>query len=156
MSIEQNKEKSRRLYVEVFGAGNADAADEILAEGCVSHGPGSPPAVGRDGIKRQAGVLRTAIPDLQVTLGDQLADGDRVASRWTGSGTHAGPLALPGLSLPPTGRPIAFSEIRIDRFEGEHIAESWFIPDRLTLWQQLGVLPESNPAPPSRPVTTQE
>lgn len=142
MSIEQNKAMSRRLYLEVFGAGNAAAADEILAEDCLSHGPGSPPEVGRDGIKRQAAVLRTAIPDLQVSLLDQLAEGDRVASRWLGSGTNTGPLALPGLSIQPTGRAIAFGEIRIDRYADGRIAESWFIPDRLSLWQQLGVIPE--------------
>ena len=140
MSIEQNKAMSRRLYMEVFGVGNFDAADEILSDGCVSHGPGTPPTIGATQIKRQAGVLRTAIPDLRVVLEDQLAEGDRVASRWTGSGTNTGHLQMPGVSVAPTNRPIEFSEIRIDRFDGG-IVESWFLPDRLTLWEQLGIVP---------------
>ncbi len=77
-------------YEEVFGHGNLAAADEILAADCISHGPGVPPVVGTEGIKRQAVLLRSAMPDLESTLQDQLAEGDRVASRWTGSGTHGG------------------------------------------------------------------
>jgi predicted ester cyclase len=97
--------------------------------------------MGTESIKRQAIVLRTAIPDLQVALEDQLADGDRVASRWRGSGTNTGVLRLPTGEVRPTGIAIEFEEIRIDRFVGDRIVESWFLPDRLRLWQQLGLVP---------------
>jgi predicted ester cyclase len=144
---ETNKERSRRLYEEIFGRGNYAAADDLMAAGIVNHGPGSPPAVGSEGIKRQAALLRTAIPDLRVTLNDQFGHGDRVVSRWTGSGTHSGPLTPPAGTVEGTGRGISFDEIRIDRHAGGRIAESWWIPDRFTLWQQLGLLP----APPGQP-----
>jgi hypothetical protein len=147
LTVDQMKAASRRLYVDVFGAGSLDAADEIMAVGCISHGPGTPPVVGTDSIKQQANLLRAAVPDLRVDLEDQLAEGDRVASRWNGSGTNTGPLRTPTGSVPPTGRPVAFSEIRIDRFEQGRIVESWFLPDRLTLWQQLGLVP----SPPGKP-----
>ena len=75
--VEQMKAASRRLYVEVFGAGNLDAADEIMSASCISHGPGTPPVVGTDHIKQQANLLRVAVPDLKVDLEDQLAEGDR-------------------------------------------------------------------------------
>ena len=148
MSLDENKALARRLYEEVFGRGNLDAADAILAGDCVSHGPGMQATAGTESIKRQAMLLRTAIPDLWVTLHEQVAEGDRVASRWTGSGTHSGPLMMPAGTVPPTGRRIAFDEIRIDRCVGGRIVESWFIPDRMGLWQQLGLLP--GPAPTSR------
>lgn len=135
-----NKDLARKLYEEVFGRGNLEAADEIMAADCVSHGPGSPPLVGTEQIKRQALLLRGAIPDLQSILNDQVAEGDRVVSRWTGRGTFTGPLTLPSGSVEPTGKAISFDEIRIDRFAGGRIVESWFIPDRFTLWQQMGVL----------------
>ena len=141
MSLERNKALARRLYEEVFGAGNLDTADEILAPDFVNHGPGVPPVVGTDGIKRQAVLLRTAIPDLRSTLREQLAEGDLVASRRTGSGTHRGPLLLPSGAVAPTDRAISFDEIRIDRFADGRVVESWFIPDRMGLWQQLGLLP---------------
>lgn len=146
-----HKALSQRLYQEVFGLGQLEAADEIMSPDCVSHGPGAPPAIGTDGIKRQAILLRTAFPDLKVTLEDQLAEGDRVASRWTGSGTHTGPLTLPAGPVPPTGTPIAFEEIRIDRFANGRIVESWFLPDRFTLWQQLGLLAEVPPRRTTKP-----
>jgi len=143
--VAAHKALSRRLYEEVFGLGQLGAADEIMTAECVSHGPGAPPAIGTDGIKRQAMLLRTAFPDLRVTLEDQVGEGDRVASRWTGSGTHTGPLALPAGPVPPTGVAIAFEEIRIDRFANARIVESWFLPDRFTLWQQLGLLAVTRP-----------
>jgi predicted ester cyclase len=141
---EANKERSRRLYEEIFGRGDYAVADDLMAADIINHGPGSPPVRGTDGIKRQASLLRTAIPDLRAILCDQFGHNDRVVSRWTGSGTHSGPLTLPAGTVEGTGRSISFDEIRIDRHAGGRIVESWWIPDRFTLWQQLGLLP----APP--------
>jgi predicted ester cyclase len=141
MSLDENKALARRLYVEVFGAGNMAAADEILAPDCVSHAADSPPLIGPEQIKRQALALRGAMPDFTAILEDQLAEGDRVASRWNGTGTHTGAMVLPTGTIPPSGKAIQFGEIRIDRFAGGRIVESWFIPDRLSLWQQLGLIP---------------
>ena len=135
-----NKSAARRLYEEVFGRGNLEAADELMSPACVNHGPGAPPTVGTEQIKQQALRLRSAIPDLETILNDQVEEGDRVVSRWTGRGTYSGPLMMPTGPVEPTGHAIAFDEIRIDRFEDGRIVESWFIPDRFTLWQQMGVL----------------
>jgi len=55
-------------------------------------------------------------------------------------GTFTGSLTVPTGPVQPNGRPVLFDEIRIDRFENGRIVESWFIPDRFTLWQQMGVL----------------
>ncbi len=116
----------------------------------MSHGPGSPPSVGTTPIRQQALRLRGAIPDLEVVLNGQIAEvvlngqiaaGDRVASMWTGRCTFSRPLALPTGEVPPNGAAISFDEIRIDRFEGGRIVESWFIPDRMSLWQKLGLIP---------------
>ena len=147
MSNEDNKALSARLYFEVFGAGNFAVADEILSPDCVSHAGGTPPQFGTEGIKKQAFVLRNAIPDLTVSLQDQVAEGDRVASRWLGSGTNTGELHLPTGAIRATGRSIAFGELRIDRFAHGRIVESWFIPDRLTLWRQLGLIPGPTTTP---------
>jgi len=148
--LEASMQRSRRLYEEIFGRGNYSAADELMAADIINHRPGSPPDLGTEGIKRQAALLRTAIPDLHTTLNDQFGHEDRVVSRWTGSGTHTGPLNLPTGSVGGTGRSISFDEIRIDRHEGGRIAESWWIPDRFTLWQQLGLLP-APPGPAAEP-----
>ena len=140
-SLDACKLRSRRLYEEVFGQGNYAAADELMAPEVVNHGPGRPPVPGTGDIKRDAAMLRTAFPDFRVTLDDQFGEGDKVVSRWTASGTHTGPLTLPSGPVMPTGSRISFEEIRIDRHGGGKIAESWFMPDRLTAWAQLGLLP---------------
>jgi predicted ester cyclase len=138
--LQANKDASRRLYEEVFGRGNLEAADEIMAADIVSHGPGVPPLVGTAQIKRQAQLLRGGLPDLAVALNDQIAEEDRVCSRWTGTGTHTGNLMLPTGPVPATGKQIAFDEIRIDRYLDGRIVESWFIPDRFTMWSALGLI----------------
>jgi predicted ester cyclase len=145
VSLERNKALSRRLYEEVFGHGNLAAADEILDSNCVTHGPGSPAVTGTEGIKRQAQILRTAFPDLWPICRAQIAEADRVMTHWTGTGTHAGPMAMLGVISEPRGERIEFDEIRIDRFVDERIVEVWFIPDRLRLWQQLGLSIETRP-----------
>ena len=143
---EAKKAASRRLYEEVFGRGNLAVADEILSPASVNHGPGTPPDVGTEFIKRQAALLRGAMPDFRVSMLDQLAEGDRVASLWNGSGTFTGQLVLPSGPLTPNGATVSFDEMRIDRYEDGRIVESWFIPDRLTAWQTLGVLPRPTPS----------
>jgi predicted ester cyclase len=135
-----NKQRSCLLYEEIFGKGNYETADELMAPDIINHGPGVPPVSGTEGIKRQAALLRAAMPDLEVVLNDQVAEGDRVASRWTGRGTHTGPLNLPAGPVAATGNAISFDEIRIDRHADGRIVESWWIPDRFTFWAQLGLL----------------
>jgi predicted ester cyclase len=122
--VDANKARSRRLYEEVFGRGNLTAADDILAPAMISNGAGGPPTAGSESLKRQAVLLRTAFPDLSSELLDQLAEGDRVASRWRGRGTHTGPLHLPTGVVAPSGVSTVFDEIRIDSHADGRIVES--------------------------------
>ncbi len=111
---EAHKAASRRLYEEVFGRGNLAVADEVMSPTSVNRGPGTPPDVGTEFIKRQAALLRGAMPDFRVSLLDQLAEGDRVASRWNGSGTFTGQFVLPSGALTANGACVSFDELRID------------------------------------------
>ena len=121
---EASMQRSRRLYEEIFGKGNYDVADELMAADIINHGPGSPAVLGAEGIKRQAALLRPAIPDFRITLNDQFGHEDRVVSRWACSGTHSGPLNMPTGPLEGTGNSISFDEIRIDRHANGRIVES--------------------------------
>lgn len=140
-ALARRKAQSARLYLDLFGQGRLESADQIMLAETISHGPGVPPTIGTESIKRQATLARRAISDLEVCLEDQVAEGDRVASRWLVRGTHTGTFELLSGPVPASGASIAFGEIRIDRFDGDRIVESWILPDRLTLWQQLGLLP---------------
>jgi predicted ester cyclase len=73
----------------------------------------------------------------QVTIEDQIAEGDRVVTRWSGQSTHQGEF----MGIPPTGKTVRVTSISIDRVAGGQIVESWWESDQLGMMQQLGVVP---------------
>jgi steroid delta-isomerase-like uncharacterized protein len=81
--------------------------------------------------------LRDAFPDVHITIEDQVAEGDRVVTRWTARGTHTG--AFQG--IPPTGKRGSMTGIDINRFADGKVVECWTNADDLGLLQQLGVIP---------------
>lgn len=138
--VARRKERSRTLCIELFGKGNVNVAYEMMGPATISHSPGEPTTRGEGTAIRHAMLLRRAMPDMQVTCEDPVADGDRVTTRWSATGTHTGPLTLPGETVEPTGNTITVSETRIDRYDGENIVELWFIPDRQTPRQQIRLI----------------
>src|SRR5262249_46522744 len=100
MSTEQNKAIVRRGF-EVFNSGNLSAADEVIATNWTYIDPSTPgiPS-GPAGFKALVSTYRTGIPDLRFSIEDQIAEGDRVVTRWKSVGTQTGP--LPG--IPATGK----------------------------------------------------
>ncbi len=138
MSIEENKALVQRFVEEVWNKGNLAAADEFLAANSVGHDPDAPGlAPGVEGFKQVFTMFRTAFPDLHVTVEDMIAEGDKVVSRTTARGTHKGEL----MGIAPTGKQVTVAEIRIHRIAGGKIVEHWGIVDKLSLMQQLGVVP---------------
>jgi steroid delta-isomerase-like uncharacterized protein len=135
---DQNKAISRRA-LEVFSSGNLDELDELVSEDAVDHDTQNPNAAihGPEGAKRTAAMYRAAFSDLQITIEDQIAEGDKVVTRWTAVGTHDGD--LPG--LPASGRSSTVTGIGIDRIEGGKIVEAWGNWDTLGMMQQLGAVP---------------
>jgi steroid delta-isomerase-like uncharacterized protein len=138
VSAEENKAVSRRVAQEIFNGGNLDLADELYAPDYVLHDPSLPEDLhGPEGIKQYAAMSLGAFPDARVAVVDQVAEGDKVVSRWTATGTHTGDL----MGMSPTGRRIEISGITINRFSGGKIAEDWYQSDDLGMMQQLGVIP---------------
>src|SRR5512139_4156001 len=90
MSTESNKAIARRFLEEVFGQGKLAVADEIVAPDHVDRGPSTLPGLppGPEGSKMIVTVYRNAFPDIQFTIDEQIAEGDKVVTRWTGYGTH--------------------------------------------------------------------
>ena len=82
-------------------------------------------------------MLRAAFPDLQYTVEDQIAEGDKVVTRYTASGTHRGEL----MSIVPTGSRVEITGISITRIEDGKIEEIWENYDALGMMRQLGVIP---------------
>jgi steroid delta-isomerase-like uncharacterized protein len=135
---EQNKATARRA-LEVFNSGDLDALDEIIGADAVDHDTQNPNADvhGPEGSRRTISMYRAAFPDLRMTVDDQIAEGDKVVTRWTAVGTQEGD--LPG--LPATHNKSTVTGIGIDRFEDGKIVEAWTNWDTLGMMQQLGAVP---------------
>jgi steroid delta-isomerase-like uncharacterized protein len=131
-----NKQMVRRLIEEAQVGGKLEVIQELLAEDFVDHTPlpGLPPT--RDGVSMLFAGMRQAFPDLRVTIEEQIADDEKVATRKTFEGTHRGPF----LGIEATGNPIRFEVIDILTVRGGKIREHRVLADQMTLMQQLGAL----------------
>lgn len=133
----ENKAISRRADEELFNRGNLDVADELFAPDFVYHDPAGAELRGPESVKGYAAMLRAAFPDLHQTIEDQIAEGDKVAYRWTARGTHQGEL----MGIAPTGNRVTFTGIAVARLAEGKIEEMWENYDALGMMQQLGVVP---------------
>lgn len=139
MQPEENKAITRRFLEEIFAGGNLELVEELFAPDFVLHDPSVPQEVrGVEALKQYVTMYRTAYPDTRFTVEDQIAEGDRVVTRWTGQGTHQGEL----MGVPPTGKQVTVTGIELDRISGGKIEETWVNYDALGMMQQLGIVPE--------------
>lgn len=139
MMSEQNKQVERRLIEQVWTKGNFSVIDELVARDYVGHSTNpDDETTGRAGYRAYYIALRQAFPDLEVDVEDQIAEGDRVVTRWTARGTHLG--TFRGIS--PTGKCGTVTGITIERVAGGKVVECWTNADDLGLLRQLGAVPE--------------
>jgi steroid delta-isomerase-like uncharacterized protein len=137
MSAEENKAIVRR-YWGVWEEGNIDLVDELLAPDYINHTPASPDQpTGPEGVKGVVAMFRSAMPDLRVVVEDMIAEGEKVAVRYTLEGTHEGEL----FGVPPTGQRLSIKSISVERVSDGRIREHWRVTDSLDMMQQLGVIP---------------
>ena len=132
---EQNKEIAHRFFEEVWNQGKLDVIEEIFDADFVGHPPDGPDIHGPEGLKQFVTMYRTAIPDIQFKVEDQIAEEDKVAFRWTNTWTHKGEL----MGIPPTGVQGTSTGISFFRIAGGKIVERWLNWDNLGMMQQLGM-----------------
>lgn len=139
MSAEENKSLSRRFWEEVADQRNLELANELFVPGYVHHDLGLPPQMqqSRDAYMQHLPMFYAAFPDFHITVEDMIAEGDRVATRWSFSDAHRGDL----MGIPGTGKKVAASGTTIQRIADGKIVEGWTIFDVLGMMQQLGVAP---------------
>jgi steroid delta-isomerase-like uncharacterized protein len=137
-NAQENKVIVLRHWEEVVSKGKLDLIDEIFAPDFVAH-EADQDIRGPEGVRQFILMLRAAFPDLQVTVEDVLAEGDKVVQRWSAHGSHQGEL----MGLAPSGKRIFVAGITISRFEGGKVAEEWELYDMMGMMQQLGALPSS-------------
>ena len=114
-----------------------NAIDKLYATDYVEHSGTGEDIRGLKDYKQSISELYTAFPDIHFTLHDMVVEGNKVAVRFTFSGTHKGEF----MGIPPTNKKMTTSGIYIDRIAGGKFAESWVRYDTLGLMQQLGLAP---------------
>ena len=138
MSAEDNKALVRRWFEELFNEAKLDLADEIVTPDHVSHDPSTPEHLpGPEGERQLVTLVRGAFPDGRITIEDLVAEGDRVAVRWTFRGTHRGDF----MGVAPTSNQVEMGAMDLVRVAGGKIAETWSNVDMMTMMRQLGAIP---------------
>jgi steroid delta-isomerase-like uncharacterized protein len=143
LSTQENAVVIRRFAEEVITRGDIESAAQFVWEDVVEQVPLPGQGPGLEGLKDILRIMRSAFPDLDFSIKEQIAEGDKVASRFEWEGTHEGEF----LGVPATGRRVRVWGIVIDRLEKGRIKDTRIIMDTLGLMMQLGVLPPSSSAP---------
>ena len=139
MSSEQQKAVVDRFVTEMLNGQNLAVAEELFTADFVDHDADDPEGrvSGVDGARAEVGAFLTAFPDMHVRTDQVISEGATVIYRGTVSGTHTGDF----FGIPPSGQSMSVWVWQAFRFEGDKIAEAWLHIDRLSLLQQLGVIP---------------
>ena len=133
MTTEEHKMIVRRFFEEAWNQQNLNVVDEIFAPTVIFNGQ----SVTREALKQALAGRRVAFPDIQVTVDDQVAEGEKVSTRRTWRATHKGQYR----GVAPTGKAVKWTQISVVRFSQGKIVEDWAVADELGILQQLGALP---------------
>lgn len=138
---EANKALVKRFFEEVWNQHRIEILEELLTDDFVWHEPYNPDDLcGIDRARQFFEEQFTAFPDYSTTIEDLLGEGDRIALRWLGTGTHRGVLK----GLQPTGNTIAIPGISILHCRDGKIAEYWSSLDNFLLLSELGAFNETS------------
>ena len=132
---EENKAIASKFF-RMFELGDPSMAEEIVAADYNNH-DAPDPNIGLEGIKATVKMIKNAIPDIQFKLAYQVAEGDKVVSRYSWSGTHQGEY----FGVPATGRRVNWTATATFRITDGKIREAWLNWDQWGLMQQMGVVP---------------
>jgi steroid delta-isomerase-like uncharacterized protein len=137
MTAENNKQLMKR-FVEFINTANEQLSNELISQNATFYVPGNPePMRGPGGYLAIIEMMRSGFPDIQWTLDDMVAEGDKVAARFTMRGTHSGTF----FGVSATGRLIEVKAMNFYRFTNGQIVEEHGMPDMLGLLHQIGVMP---------------
>jgi len=137
---EENNAIAARLFQSVWSNGDFSVLEELVTPDAIDHstvGGKEKTEQGSASFRQIVGMFRHAMPDIKLTINDEIYTGDKVVHRWTLAGTDTGGV----MGMPPSGKQLTFTGTTIVRMEDGKIAERWANVDELGLLQQLGVVP---------------
>lgn len=133
--IQDNKLIIRRVFEEIWNRNDFSLIDQVYAPEYVAHVAGSPRDIeGPEQFKQFVALHGVLTSELHFSVDDQIAEGDRVATRWTATSTTASGLIAGGDDV----QTVTVTGISIHRLAEQKIVESWDNWDALTLYQSLG------------------
>lgn len=121
-----------RQTVEIWSEGRVELIPDIYTADFTGHFPAGP-VHGHDGIRGRVLAHRQAFPDWTEQIEDVVFEGERIAIRFTSTGTNLGPFQ----GMPPTGNPVRITELAMYRLADGKIAEQWVFPDLRSMEAQL-------------------
>ena len=134
MDIQENKAIIRRYFDEALNQRKPTTVDEIFSEQFIGYAP-SGAISDLNAFKNALAMSHQAFPDLHVTIEDQIAEGDKVTTRWKASATHLGTFA--GV-VPPTNKRVTLTALHVHQIVDGKIVVLWEQLDLFGLFQQLG------------------
>jgi steroid delta-isomerase-like uncharacterized protein len=137
---EEIKTKFLRIVDEAWNKGNLDALDELHSTDYVEHHSPFPDVEGLDAFKKMVADVHKTYPDFHITIHELILEGDKLAARWSWTGTHLGQTRQ--LTIPPTGKKITLTGSQILHIKEYKLIEGWQFADDLGLLQQFGFTPQ--------------
>jgi steroid delta-isomerase-like uncharacterized protein len=125
-----------RRFIEAFAAGDTDALAEIVTEDVYDHNRRFGVPQGRQPLLDAVKAFKSALPDLEITIDQELAEGDLVANTGFMSGTHEGDF----MGIPPTNNRVVFAWMDMHRVKDGKIVESWHVEDGAAMLAQMGAM----------------
>jgi steroid delta-isomerase-like uncharacterized protein len=113
-----------RRWLEAIRDGNVAVFDELLTEN-VCDSSGATPAFGSESFKGRARAVHAAISEIEVAVDELVVEGDRIAWRWSLSGTHTGAFA----GIAASGRRVSLRGVNFQRVQSGRVAEHWTLAD---------------------------
>jgi predicted ester cyclase len=136
VSADENKRIAREFFERIWNQGDESAIDQFIPLNAQGNDPDF--GAGREGFKAQWRQWRSAFPDLNFEIVDLVAEGDKVLTRWTLTGTHQGEF----LGAAGTGNKIKVEGMSLDRIENGLVAEGFDGWDNYGFRKQLGLIKE--------------
>jgi len=136
MITNDNKKIITHFIEEVINNKNLNAADNIVSENFIEHIPFPGQGPGREGLKFVLKSMFTGFPNMTWKIQEQIAEGEKVVTRFTWSGTHQGEF----MGIPPTNKNVEVWGVVIDVVKNGLFSESRIIMDSVGLLGQLGVM----------------